>query len=123
MSKQSFTQTVEQLFQANGVEGEVLDYFVKNYKTARKNSRELERADAIKAAILSVLKEEQKLMDRNEIGQKVDSLVEASFIRNSKGHVSFNSITSFANQLVEQGLVSRQEVRERKAKRVKYQVV
>jgi hypothetical protein len=120
MSRQSFTKTVERLFQENGVAEEVLDYFVKNYKSARVSARETERAEAIRSAIVQVLQDNTELMDRNQIGQKLDSLVDAAFMRNEKGHIAYNAITSYANQLVAEGVLQRAEVRERKAKRVKY---
>jgi hypothetical protein len=124
MSRQSFVKTVEQLFKENAVDPQVKEYFTQNFfKSTRKSSADLERAEAIKSSILEVVRGADKLMDRNEIGRKIEALMAEGTLRNEKGEIAFNSVTAYANQLVEQGLLEKKEVRERKSKRVKYQAV
>jgi Fe2+ or Zn2+ uptake regulation protein len=116
MSRQSFIQAVEAMFAQSEVSAEAREYFMKNFKTAKTSAKDVARATQIREAILAALKNQGQLMDRYELAESMD----ASIITNDKGGLAYNSVTSYANQLVEEGLVQRKEVKVGKAKRVKY---
>jgi Fe2+ or Zn2+ uptake regulation protein len=118
MSRQSFIQAVEALFDGSEVSTEAREYFVKNFKTAKTSAKDVARATQIREAILAALKNRGELMDRYELADKMD----AEIITNDKGGLAYNSVTAYANQLVEEGLVQRKEVKVGKAKRVKYSI-
>ena len=79
----------------------------------------------MKNAILKFLQENAgKSFDRTDIGQALfdDADIEESYVLNEKNQIAFNSITAFANQLVTDGKVTKQEVKVGKATKIKYMV-
>jgi hypothetical protein len=121
MSRKTFVEVVERLFAENSVDALAIEYFGKTYLTPRTNSKDVERAQAIKAAILNVLVGSGGALDRYEIGDKA-AVELGGLLLNEKGTVAYNSVTAHANQLVESGVLRKQEVKVGKAKRVKYSV-
>lgn len=125
MSKQLFIQTVENLFATNDISQEVREYFEKTVKSKKVNKKEVEKATTLKDAILNFLTENgNKAFDRMEIGKALydSAQFQEEFLLNEKGEVAYNSITAFANQLVNDGKVQKQEVKVGKVKKVKYLV-
>ena len=122
MSKAKFIEVVEGLFQIHPVDAEVVAYFEKTIKAKRVNSKDVEKAQTIKKAILELLTKEAKPMDRTQIGNAIYDAGEFNeeFLLNEKGEVAYNSITAFANQLVNEGSLKKDEVKSGKVKRVVY---
>jgi hypothetical protein len=122
MSKQLFIQEVEK-FQGQLSEG-AREYFQKTLKAKKVNKKEVEKATAMKSAIVEVLSKGQTL-NRVEIMTLIEKLdlVSPEYLYNDKDELSFNSITAFANQLVLEGKLIKQETKQGKAKVVKYRLV
>lgn len=122
MSKAKFIEVVEGLFQIHPVDVEVVAYFEKTIKAKRVNSKDVEKAQTIKKAILELLTKEAKPMDRTQIGNAIYDAGEFNeeFLLNEKGEVAYNSITAYANQLVSEGSLKKDEVKSGKVKRVVY---
>lgn len=122
MSKAKFIEVVEGLFQIHPVDAEVVAYFEKTIKAKRVNSKDVEKAQTIKKAILELLTKEAKPMDRTQIGNAIYDAGEFNeeFLLNEKGEVAYNSITAYANQLVSEGSLKKDEVKVGKAKRIVY---
>ena len=125
MSKQLFIQTVENLFATNEIPAEAMDYFNKTVKSKKVNKKEVEKATVLKDAILKFLTDNQgKMFDRIEIGDALYNAGEfdEEFLLNEKGTVAYNSITAFANQLVDSKQITKDEIKVGKVKKIKYRV-
>jgi hypothetical protein len=123
MSKAKFVEVVNSLFELHPVDGEAKEYFEKVIKAKRVNSKDVEKSKVIKEAILKFLREYKGTgFDRVEIGNALYDGGEfpEEFLLNEKGEVAYNSITAYANQLVNDGSISKDEVKVGKTKRVKY---
>lgn len=96
--------------------------FFETLKAKKVNKKEQEKATVMKSAILNLLVAEGKQLDRTEIGDKLYNAgeFEEEFLLNEKGTIAYNSITAFANQLVAEGKLNKEEVRVGKTKKVKY---
>lgn len=96
--------------------------FFETLKAKKVNKKEQEKATVMKSAILNLLVAEGKQLDRTEIGDKLYNAgeFEEEFLLNEKGTIAYNSITAFANQLVAEGKLYKEEVRVGKTKKVKY---
>lgn len=119
MSRKTFVEVVEKLFAENSVDAVAVEYFAKNFLTPKTSSKEVERASAIKAAIMNVIVNSNTPLDRYEIGDAAATAL-GDTLKNEKGGIAYNSITAHANALVEAGMLHKQEVKVGKAKRVKY---
>jgi tetrahydromethanopterin S-methyltransferase subunit A len=124
MSKVKFIEVVEQLFASNAVDSEAVAYFEKTIKAKRVNAKDVEKANVIKQAIESVLAKSGKAMDRTEIANIIYDAGEfpEEYLLNDKGTVAYNSITAYANQMVTAGILSKQEVKNGKFKRMVYAI-
>lgn len=124
MSKVKFIEAVEQLFASNAVDSEAVAYFEKTIKAKRVNAKDVEKANVIKQAIESVLTKSGKAMDRTEIANIIYDAGEfpEEYLLNDKGTVAYNSITAYANQMVTAGILSKQEVKNGKFKRMVYAI-
>lgn len=124
MSKVKFIEVVEQLFASNAVDSEAIAYFEKTIKAKRVNAKDVEKANVIKQAIESVLARSGKAMDRTEIANIIYDAGEfpEEYLLNDKGTVAYNSITAYANQMVTAGILSKQEVKNGKFKRMVYAI-
>jgi hypothetical protein len=124
MSKVKFIEVVESLFKIHSVDAEAVAYFEKTVKAKRVNAKDVEKAKVVKNAILDLLVKSDKALDRTEIGNVLYDAGEFSedFIVNEKGTVAFNSITAYANQLVTEGILEKNEIRVGKVKRIVYSV-
>ena len=124
MSKVKFIEVVEQLFASNAVDSEAVAYFEKTIKAKRVNAKDVEKANVIKQAIESVLTRSGKAMDRTEIANIIYDAGEfpEEYLLNDKGTVAYNSITAYANQMVTAGILSKQEVKNGKFKRMVYAI-
>ena len=124
MSKAKFVEVVNSLFQLHPVDVEAVEYFEKVIKAKRVNSKDVEKAKTVKSAILELLVNSGKAMDRVQIGDALYDAGEFSedFLLNDKGTVAYNSITAYANQLVNEGSLKKAEVKAGKVKRVVYSV-
>ena len=122
MSKAKFIAVVESLFQIHPVDADVREYFEKTIKAKRVNSKDVEKAKTIKTAILNLLQTTQKPMDRTQIGKALYDAGEFNeeFLLNEKGEIAYNSITAYANQLVAENVINKDEVKNGKVKRVVY---
>jgi len=123
MSKQSFVKFVEGIIAQGNVPADVVDYFEKTLKAKKVNKKEIEKAETVKGAIVSFLKENSgKSFDRVEIGDALYNRAEFAeeFLLNEKGTVAYNSITAFANQLVNDNQIAKSEVKVGKATKIKY---
>lgn len=123
MSKKIFVETIDRLFQSNEIPAKALQYFQETVKAVKVNKRDIEKAEVVKAAILAFLERNPStLYDRTEIGNALYDAAEfpEDYIVNEKGTLAFNSITAFANQLVNEGKVAKDEVKVGKVKKVKY---
>lgn len=124
-NKQQFIQEVEAL--KAQLTAEAAEYFETVIKARKVNKKEQEKAQVVRAAILAFLEANrgnERMYDRTEIG---DALFDAGefdeeYLLNDKGTVAYNSITAFANQLVNDGLVQKFEVKVGKSTKVKYAV-
>jgi hypothetical protein len=65
-----------------------------------------------------------KTFDRTQIGDSLYNMAEfpEEYLLNDKGAVAYNSITAFANQLVAENKITKSEVKEGKATKVKYSI-
>jgi hypothetical protein len=126
MTKAKFIEVVESLFQIHPVDADVVEYFNKTVKSVRVNKKEVEKAETVRNAILNHMKVNAgKMLDRVEIGTALYNAGEFSeeFLLNEKGEVAYNSITAYANQLVNNGLLRKDEVRVGKVKKIKYSLI
>lgn len=124
-NKQVFVKEVEAMVLAGNLSAEAVEYFNKTVKAKKVNKKEVEKATVVKSAILAFLTENKgKMFDRVELGNALYEAgeFEEEFLLNEKGTLAYNSMTAFANQLVAEGLVVKDEVRVGKAKKVKYSV-
>lgn len=125
MSKQKFIEVVESLFEGNTIDAEALEYFNKTVKAKKVNKKEQEKAIVVKEAIVKFLNTNKGTMfDRTQIADALYNAGEFAeeFLLNDKGTVAYNSITAFANQLVTEGKIQKQEIKEGKFKKMKYAV-
>lgn len=124
MSKVKFIEAVEQLFASNAVDSEAVAYFEKTIKAKRVNAKDVEKANVIKQAIESVLTKSGKAMDRTEIANTIYDAGEfpEEYMLNDKGTVAYNSITAYANQMVTAKILTKQEVKSGKFKRIVYAI-
>jgi hypothetical protein len=124
MSKVKFIEAVEQLFASNAVDSEAVAYFEKTIKAKRVNAKDVEKANVIKQAIESVLTKSGKAMDRTEIANTIYDAGEfpEEYMLNDKGTVAYNSITAYANQMVTAKILTKQEVKNGKFKRIVYAI-
>jgi hypothetical protein len=123
MSKKIFVETIDRLFQSNEIPAEALQYFQETVKAVKVNKREIEKAEVVKGAIFAFLMQNPNMIyDRVEIGNALYDQAEFAedYIVNEKGTVAFNSITAFANQLVNERKIVKKEVQVGKVKKVKY---
>lgn len=123
MSKQKFIEVVESLFEGNTIDAEALEYFNKTVKAKKVNKKEQEKAIVVKEAIVKFLNTNKGTMfDRTQIADALYNAGEFAeeFLLNDKGTVAYNSITAFANQLVTEGKIQKQEIKEGKFKKMKY---
>jgi len=124
MSKQKFIQEIEMLKNQLSQEGQ--NYFDQVIKAKKVNKKEVEKATAMKSAIVQVLASQKgHFLNRVEIMSQIEKLdlVSPEFLYNDKDELSFNSVTAFANQLVQEGKVDKQEVKQGKAKVIKYRLI
>jgi hypothetical protein len=122
-NKQTFINEVEIL--KGGLSKDALDYFETVVKAKKINKKEVEKSTVVKSAILTFLQENAgKSFDRTEIGKALfdNADIEESYLLNEKNEIAFNSITAFANQLVTDGKVIKQEVKVGKSTKIKYLV-
>jgi hypothetical protein len=124
MSKAKFVEVVNSLFSMYPVDAEAVEYFEKVVKAKRVNGKDVEKSKTVKSAIVNLLSANGKAMDRTEIGNALYDAGEfpEEFLLNEKGEVAYNSITAFANQLVNEGILEKNEVKVGKVKRVVYSV-
>jgi hypothetical protein len=123
MSKQSFVQFVENAIAQGNAPAEVVEYFEKTIKAKKINKKEQEKSETVKSAIVAFLQENAgQTFDRVEIGDALYNRAEFAeeFLLNEKGTVAYNSITAFANQLVNDNQITKLEVKVGKATKVKY---
>ena len=123
MSKQSFVQFVENAIAQGNAPTEVVEYFEKTIKAKKINKKEQEKSETVKSAIVAFLQENAgQTFDRVEIGDALYNRAEFAeeFLLNEKGTVAYNSITAFANQLVNDNQITKSEVKVGKATKVKY---
>lgn len=124
MSKQTFIKEIESLRNQLSQEGQ--NYFDQVIKAKKVNKKEVEKATAMKSAIVQVLASQKgHFLNRVEIMSQIEKLdlVSPEFLYNDKDELSFNSVTAFANQLVQEGKVDKQEVKQGKAKVIKYRLI
>lgn len=124
-NKQVFINEVEAM--VGQLSAEAASYFNEVVKAKKVNKKEQEKATVVRAAILSFLEANrgnERMYDRTEIGDALYNAAEfdEEYLLNDKGTVAYNSITAFANQLVNDGLVQKFEVKVGKSTKVKYAV-
>jgi len=122
-NKQTFISELENL--KASLSANALDYFETVIKSKKVNKKEVEKSTIVREAILKFLKENAgKLFDRTEIGNALfdDADLPEAYLLNDKNEIAFNSITAFANQLVTDGKITKQEVKVGKSTKVKYLV-
>ena len=110
----------------NQLSQEGQNYFDQVIKAKKVNKKEVEKANAMKSAIVQVLASQKgHFLNRVEIMSQIEKLdlVSPEFLYNDKDELSFNSVTAFANQLVQEGKVDKQEVKQGKAKVIKYRLI
>jgi hypothetical protein len=123
MSKAKFIEVVESLFTLHPVDAEAVAYFEKTVKAKRVNTKEVEKAKVIKDAILAFLAgNEGKAFDRTQIGTALYDAGEfpEDYLVNEKGTLAYNSITAYANQLVTENKLKKDEIRVGKVKKIVY---
>jgi hypothetical protein len=123
MSKKIFVDFIEQVIGNAPVEAQ--EYFNKTIKAKKVNKKESDKAETVKDAIVSYLQANVgKTFDRTQIGDSLYNMAEfpEEYLLNDKGTVAYNSITAFANQLVAENKITKSEVKEGKATKVKYSV-
>lgn len=122
-NKQTFINEVEGL--KASLSANALDYFETVVKAKKVNKKEVEKSTIVRNAILKFLLENAgKSFDRTEIGNALfdDADLPETYLLNEKDQIAYNSITAFANQLVTDGKVKKQEVKIGKATKVKYSI-
>lgn len=122
-NKQLFISELENL--KASLSANALDYFETVIKSKKVNKKEVEKSTIVRDAILKFLKANAgKSFDRTEIGNALfdDADLPEAYLLNDKNEIAFNSITAFANQLVTDGKVTKQEVKVGKSTKVKYLV-
>ena len=122
-NKQTFINEVEIL--KGTLSENALDYFETVIKSKKVNKKEVEKSTLVKEAILRFLQANAgKSFDRTEIGEALydEAELPETYLLNEKNQIAFNSITAFANQLVTDGKVTKQEVKVGKATKIKYMV-
>ena len=98
--------------------------FFETLKAKKVNKKEVEKATVVKSAILQFLTANAGMYDRKEIGDFLynAAMFDEEYLLNDKGEVAYNSITAFANQLVAEGKVTKNEVRVGKSMKIKYTI-
>jgi hypothetical protein len=122
-NKQAFINELENL--KGSLSANALDYFETVIKSKKVNKKEVEKSTLVKEAILRFLQANAgKSFDRTEIGEALydEAELPETYLLNEKNQIAFNSITAFANQLVTDGKVNKQEVKVGKATKIKYMV-
>lgn len=123
MSKAKFIEVVESLFTIHPVDAEAVAYFEKTVKAKRVNTKEVEKAKVIKDAILAfVAGNAGKAFDRVQISTALYDAGEfpEDYLINEKGTIAYNSITAYANQLVTENKLKKDEIRVGKVKKIVY---
>ena len=127
MSKQVFVSAIESLFESNPevVTPEVRLYFDKQFKVTKVSAKDVAKADAIKSAIVAVLSTSDVAMTREDIANAINDAgtLPEEYLTSDKGDgLAYGSITSFANQLVAAGTVSKDVVKVGKSRKTVYTV-
>lgn len=123
MSKAKFIEVVESLFEIHPIDTEAKEYFNKYVKAKKINKKEQEKAVIVKEAIVNFLTTNKgTLYDRGQIAEALYNAgdFKEEYLLNDKGTIAYNSITAFANQLVTEGKIQKQEIKEGKFKKMKY---
>ena len=123
MSKKLFMDAVEKLFAQNDVAEEVKEYFNNTLKAKRVNKSEVERTKIVKNAIYKFLEQNPNIAyDRVQIGNTLYNEAEfpEEYLVNEKGTVAYNSITAYANQLVNEQVIVKNSVKEGKSTKIVY---
>ena len=114
---------VEKLFAQNDVAEEVKEYFNNTLKAKRVNKSEVERTKIVKNAIYKFLEQNPNIAyDRVQIGNTLYNEAEfpEEYLVNEKGTVAYNSITAYANQLVNEQVIVKNSVKEGKSTKIVY---
>ena len=122
-NKQIFINEVEGL--KEGLSVEARDYFETVIKAKKVNKKEVEKSTIVRNAILKFLEANAgKSFDRTEIGNALfdDADLPEAYLLNEKDQIAYNSITAFANQLVTDGKIQKQEVKVGKSTKIKYSI-
>jgi hypothetical protein len=122
-NKQAFINEVEAI--KGSLSKEASGYFDTVIKAKKVNKKEVEKSQIVRSAILAFLQENaNKWFDRTEIGNALfdNSDIPENLLLNEKDQIAFNSITSFANQLVTDGLIKKESVKVGKSEKVKYSI-
>ena len=123
MSKKLFLDAVEKLFAQNVVAEEVKEYFNNTLKAKRINKTEVERTKIVKNAIYKFLEQNPNIAyDRVEIGSTLYNEAEfpEEYLVNEKGTIAYNSITAYANQLVNEERIVKNSVKAGKSTKIVY---
>ena len=123
MSKKLFMDAVEKLFAQNDVAEEVKEYFNNTLKAKRVNKSEVERTKIVKNAIYKFLEQNPNIAyDRVQIGNTLynEAQFPEEYLVNEKGTVAYNSITAYANQLVNEQVIVKNSVKEGKSTKIVY---
>ena len=123
MSKKLFMDAVEKLFAQNDVAEEVKEYFNNTLKAKRVNKSEVERTKIVKNAIYKFLEQNPNFAyDRVQIGNSLYNEADfpEEYLVNEKGTVAYNSITAYANQLVNEQVIVKNSVKEGKSTKIVY---
>ena len=123
MSKVKFIEVVESLFSMHPVDAEAMAYFEKTVKAKRVNAKEVEKSKVVKQAIVDFLQARKgERFDRTQITQALYDMGEfpEDYLVNEKGTLAFNSITAYANQLVTEKQLAKEEIRVGKVKKIVY---
>lgn len=99
MSKSIFLKEVERLFAQHQVDEAAKQYLEVFKKPQPKSQSNTKRANECKDAIVGVLSSTSKALSRDEIADKLE------------GTLTVNSISAYANQLIEAGVVSKKTER------------
>jgi hypothetical protein len=126
MSKKLFLDAVEKLFAQNVVAEEVKEYFNNTLKAKRINKTEVERTKIVKNAIYKFLEQNPNIAyDRVEIGSTLYNEAEfpEEYLVNEKGTIAYNSITAYANQLVNEEKIVKNSVKAGKSTKIVYSLL
>jgi predicted cupin superfamily sugar epimerase len=126
MSKKLFVDAVEKLFAQNDVAEEVKEYFNNTLKAKRINKTEVERTKIVKNAIYKFLEQNPNVAyDRVEIGSTLYNEAEfpEEYLVNEKGTIAYNSITAYANQLVNEERIVKNSVKAGKSTKIVYSLL